>query len=152
MRCINVYKPILSVYSNNIVRTVNSNKSVNSKIVSPVNSIKPVCPVSSSKLLRPIDACKSVRPVNSNKPVYPVDVCKSVGPVDVRKPVCLADVHKSFFVHYWGHVSSFLIFFFFFSDSISTSVFNRTILYMILFINIHATYLIFTKFFNYKLF
>ena len=113
MRCIDVYKPILSVYSDKIVRTVNSNKSVNSKIVSPVNSIKPVCPVSSSKILRPIYACKSVRPVNSNKPVYPVDVCKFVGPVDVRKPVCLADVHKSFFVHYWGHVSSFFIYSFF---------------------------------------
>ena len=34
----------------------------------------------------------------------------------------------------------------FFAVCINTSVFNRTILYMILFINIHMTYLIFSKF------
>ena len=135
------------MYSNNIVRTVNSNKSVNSKIVSPVNSIKPVCPVSSSKLLRPIDACKSVRPVNSNKPVYPVDVCKSGGPADVQKAVCIVDTSKLFFADYWKRVTLFLILLFF-AVSMNTSVFNRIILYMILFTNIHVTYLIFDKSFK----
>ena len=35
-----------------------------------------------------------------------------------------------------------------FTVSINTSAFNRTILYMIPFINIHMTYLIFTRFFK----
>ena len=105
-----------------------------------------MCPINSSKPILSVDNCKSVRPVNSNKPVYPVDVCKSGGPVDVRKPVCLVDIRKSFFVDYWKHVTLFLILFF--AVSINTSVFNRTILYMILFINIYMTYLIFSKFFK----
>ena len=97
-----------------------------------------MCPGNSSKPVRPIHVCKSVRPVNSNKPVYHVDVCKSVGPVDVRKPL---------FVDDWRHVSLLLILLLF-VVSINTSVFNRTILYRILFVNIHMTYLIFTKFFK----
>ena len=56
--------------------SVNSNKSLNSKIVRPVNSSKHVCSVNSSKPVRPIDVCKSVGPVNSNKSAYPVDACK----------------------------------------------------------------------------
>ena len=103
-----------------------------------------MCHVNSSKPVLPIDVHKSVCPANSNKPVYPVDVCKSGGPVDVRKPVCLADIRKPFFVDYWKHVTLFLILFF--AGFINTSVFNRTILYMILFINIYMTYLIFSKF------
>ena len=106
-----------------------------------------MCPGNSSKPVRPIDVCKSVRPLNSNKPVYHVDVCKSVGPVDVCKPVCLVDIRKPFFVDYCRHVSFFLISLFFLV-SINNSVFNRTILYMILFINIHMTYLIFINFFT----
>ena len=132
--------------SNKNVRTVNSNKPVNSKIVRPVDTRKPACPVNSSKPVLPIDVRKSVRPVNSNKSEYPVDVCKSGGHVDVRKPVCLVDIRKPFFVDYWKHVTLFLILFF--AVSINTSVFNRTILYMILFINIYMTYLIFSKFFK----
>ena len=133
--------------SNKIVCTVDSNKPVNSKIVHPVNTRKPVCLVNSRKPVLPIDVCKSVRLVNSNKPVYPVEVCKSGGPVDVRKPVCLLDICKPFFVDYWRHVTLFLILLFF-AVSKNTSVFNRTILYMILFINIHMTCLVFTKFFK----
>ena len=53
---------------------------------------------------------------------------------------------KPFFLDYWKHVTLFLILFFAFS--INMSVFNRTILYMILFINIYMTYLIFSKFFK----
>ena len=83
--------------------------------------------------------------MNSNKSVYPVDVCKSGGSVDVRKPVCLVDIRKPFFVDYWKHVTLLWILLFF-AVSINTSVFNRTILYMILFINIYMTYLIFSKF------
>ena len=51
------------------------------------------------------------------------------------------------FVNYWRHITLFLILLFF-AVSINTSVFNRTILYMILFINIYMTYLIFSKFFK----
>ena len=82
--------------------------------------------------------------VNSNKPVYPVDVCKPVCPVDVCKCLCLVDTHKPFFVEYWKHVILFMILLFF-VVSINTSIFNRTILYMIIFINILMTYLTFTK-------
>ena len=104
-----------------------------------------MCHVNSSKPVLPIDARKSVRPVDSNKPIYPVDVCKSGGPADVRKPVCLVDICKPFFVDYWKHVTLLLILLFF-GVSINTSAFNRTISYMILFINIHTTSLIFSKF------
>ena len=104
-----------------------------------------MCHVNSSKPVLPIDVRKSVRPVDSNKPIYPVDVCKSGGPADVRKPVCLVDICKPFFVDYWKHVTLFLNLLFF-GVSINTSVFNRTILYMILFKNIQMTYLIFSKF------
>ena len=104
-------------------------------------------PVNSSKPVLPIDVRKPVRPVNYNKSVYPVDVYKSGGPVDVRKPVCLVDIRKPFLVDYWKHSTLFLILLFF-AVSINTSVFNRTILYMILFINIYMTYLIFSKFFK----
>ena len=83
--------------------------------------------------------------MNSNKSVYPVDVCKSGGSVDVRKPVCLVDIRKPFFVDYWKHVTLLWILLFF-AVSINTSVFNRTILYMILFRNIYMTHLIFSKF------
>ena len=119
-----------------LLRSVNFNKNT-----CPVNSDKSEHPVKSSTLVRP------VRLVNSNKPVYPVEVCKSGGPVDVRKPVCLLDICKPFFVDYWRHVTLFLILLFF-AVSKNTSVFNRTILYMILFINIHMTCLVFTKFFK----
>ena len=84
--------------SNKIVRTVNSNKAVNSNIERPVDTRKLVCPINSSKPILPIDVRKSVCPVNSHKPVYSVDVYKSGGPIDVRKPVCLVDVSKPFFV------------------------------------------------------
>ena len=60
------------------------------------------------------------------------------GPVDVLKPACLVDIRKPFFVDYWKHVTLFLILLFF-AVSINTSVFNRTVLYMILFINIRMT-------------
>ena len=83
-------------YNKNI-RTVSSNKPVNSEIVRPVDNRKPVCPVNFSKPVLPIDVRESARPVNSNKPVYLVDVCKFGGPVDVRKPVCLVDIRKHFF-------------------------------------------------------
>ena len=112
-----------SVNSNKNVRTVNSNKPVNSKIVRPVDTRKSVCHVNSSKPVLPIDVRKSVRPVNSNKSVYPVDVSKSGGPVDVRKPVCLVGFRKPFFVDYWRHVTLFLILLFF-AVSINTSIFN----------------------------
>ena len=90
------------------VRTVSSNKPVNSEIVRPVDNRKPVCPVNFSKPVLPIDVRESARPVNSNKPVYLVDVCKFGGPVDVRKPVCLVDIRKHFFVDYWRIVTLFL--------------------------------------------
>ena len=102
-------------------------------------------PVNSSKPVHHVDVHKSVCPVNSNKSVYPVDVFKSLHPVDVCKPICLVDVCKPFFVDYWKHVTLFLVLLLF-AVSINTSVFNRTILYMIIFINILMTYLIFTKF------
>ena len=142
---VDVCKPIPSVNSNKNVCTLNSNKPVNSKIVHPVDTRKPMCHVNSSKPVLPIDVHKSVRPVNSNQPVYPVDLCKSGGSVDVHKPVCLPDICKPFFVDYWKDVTLFLILLFF-AVSINTSVFNRTILHIILFINIHMTYLIFSKF------
>ena len=47
---VDVRKPIPSVNSNKIVRTVNSNKPVNSKIERPVDTRKPVCPVNSSTI------------------------------------------------------------------------------------------------------
>ena len=118
-----------SVNSNKNVRTVNSNKPVNSKIVRPVDTRKSVCHVNSSKPVLPIDVRKSVCPVNFNKTVYTVDVCKSGGPVDVRKPVHLVDIGKPFLVDYWKHVTLFLILLFS-AASISTSVFIRTILYI----------------------
>ena len=111
------------------------------------NPAKTVCPANSSKPVRLVDVRKSVPPVNSNKPVYPVHACKSLVPVDLCKPVCLVDIHKPFFVDYWRHVSLFLILLLF-AVSRNTSVFNRTILYIIPFVNIHMTYLIFTKFFK----
>ena len=83
-----------------------------------------------SKPVLPIDVHKSVHPVNSSKPVYPVDVCKSVCPDDICKP---------FFVDFWRHVV--------FCVSVNTSVFYRITAYLIIFIYIHMTYLIFTKFF-----
>ena len=129
---------------NRIVRTVNSNKPVNSKNVFLVDAKKPVCTVNSSKPVLPIDVRKSVSPVSSNKPVYSVDVCKSGGPVHVCKSVCLVDIRKPFFVDYWEHAFDCIVF----RSFINTSVFNRTILYMILFINVHMTYLIFIKFFK----
>ena len=104
-------------------------------------------PGNSSKPVRPIDVRKSVRPVNSNKPVCPVDICKSVRPVDVCKSACLIDVRKSFFVDYWRHVILILIVLFF-AVFVNTSAFNRAIPYMTIFINIHITYLTFTKFFK----
>ena len=139
MRPVDVRNPIHLVNSNKTVRKVNSNKPLNSKIVRHVNSSKPVCPVNSSKHIRPIDVCKSLRPVNSIKSVYPVEVCKSIGPVDVHKPVFLVDICKPFSADYWRHVSLFLILLFF-AVSINTTVFNRTILYMILFININKIF------------
>ena len=92
--------------------------------------------VNSSKPVLPIDVRKSVRPVSSNESIYPVGVCKSGGPVDVGKPVCLVDIRKLFFVDYCKYVTLCLILLFF-AVSINTSVFNRNILYMMLFINIH---------------
>ena len=89
-----------------------------------------------------------LRSVNSNKPLYPVDVCKSVRPVDACKPICLVDIRKNFFVDYWKHVILFLILLLF-VVSVNSSVSNRIILYMIIFINIHI-YLIFNKFFKWK--
>ena len=122
VRPVDVRKPIRPVNSNNIVRTVNFNKPGNSKIVRPVNSIKPV---------RRINVRKSARPVNSNKPVYPIDVCKSVPHVDVCKPVCVVDIRKPSFVDYWRHAVLLLI-----------------LLFFVVSVNIHMTYLIFTKFFK----
>ena len=138
VRPVDVCKAIRPVNSNKIVRTVTSDKPVNSNVVRPVNSSKPE---------RLVDVRKSVRPVNSNKPVYPVDVCKSLVPVDVCKPVCLVDIRKPFLVDYWRHISLLLILLLF-AVSINTSVFNRTILHIILFINTHMTYLVFTNFFK----
>ena len=146
-RLVDVRKPVRPMNSNKIVSTVTSDKPANSDVVRLVNSSKPVCSVNSSKTERLVDVRKSVRPPNSNKPVYPVNVCKSVVPVDVCKPVCLADIRKLFLVDYWRHVSLFLILLLF-AVSINTSAFNRTILYIILFISIHMTFLIFTKFFK----
>ena len=131
-----VRKPTYPVISNTLIRTVNFDKPLNSEIACPVNSSEPV---------RPIDVHKSVRPVNSNKPVYPADVCKSVHSVDVCKPVCLVGIRKPFFIDYWKHVTLFLILLLF-AVSVNTSVFNGTILYIITFINILVTYLIFTNF------
>ena len=110
-----------------------------------VNSSKPVLPIDVCKSAFPIDVCKSARPVNSKKPIYPFNVCQSGGSVDVLNPVCLVDICKPFFVDYWKYVALFLILLFF-AVSINTIVFKRTILYMVLFINIHMTYLIFSKF------
>ena len=123
-----------SLNSNKNVRTVNSNKPVNSKIARPVDTRKYVCHVISSKPVLPIDVRKSVCPPNSNKTVYTVEVCKSGGPVDVRKPVYLVDICKPFLVDYWKHVTLFLILLFS-AASINTSVFIRTIPYID-----HSTY------------
>ena len=67
MCSVDVRKPIPSVKSNKIVRTVNSNKPVNFKVVPPVDARKPVRHVYSSEPVLPINFCKYVRPVNSNK-------------------------------------------------------------------------------------
>ena len=112
-----------------------------------VPRINPIHSVNCSKPVHLVNVRKSVRPAHSNKPVYPVDVCKSLAPVDVCKPACIVDIRKPFFVDYWRHVSLFLILLLF-AVSRNTSVFNRTILYIIPFVNIHMTYLIFTKFFK----
>ena len=149
VRSVDARKPIHPVNSNKIVHTVNSNQPVNSEIIRPVNSSKPVHHGNSRKPVCPIDVHKSVRPVNSNKPVCPVDVCKSIGPADVCKSVYLVDIPKPFFVVYWRNVILFLILLFF-VVSIITSVINKTILYMIIFIDIHMIHLIFTSFFECK--
>ena len=166
VRHVDTRKPVCSINSSKLVRLVNSNNSVLPVDICTVDSNKPLGPVDSSKLVRPGDVCKPIPsvnykivrpvdarkpvcPVSSRKPVLPIDVCKSVHPVNsnkstyrVRKPACLVDIRKSFFVDYWKHVTFFLVLFFVFS--INTSVFNRTILYMILFINIYMTYSIFS--------
>ena len=74
--------------------------------------------------------------MNPNKPVYPIDACQPVRTIDIRKP---------FFVDYWRHATSFAILLFSLV-SVNTSAFNRIILYLIIFINIHMTYLIFPQF------
>ena len=117
------------------------------KIVCSVNSSKPVRPDNSSKPVYPIDVHKSVGLVISKKSVYPVDVCKSGDLVDGCKHFCPVDIRKLFSFDYWRHVILILILLLFVA-SINTSVFNRTILHMVIFINIHMTYLIFTKFFK----
>ena len=100
------------------------------------NFSKPVCP---------IYVCKSVRPMISNKPLYPVNVYTSVRPVDVCKPVFLVDILKPFFVNYWRYVILFLILLF---SVVSVNTCLITILYMIIFISVQMTYLVFTKFFK----
>ena len=112
-----------------------------------VPHISPIHPVNCSKPVHLVNVRKSVRPAHSNKPVYPVDVCKSLAPVDVCKPACIVDIRKPFFVDYWRHVSLFYILLLS-AVPINTSVFNKTILYIVLFTNIHVTYLIFIKFFK----
>ena len=109
--------------------------------VHTANSSKPV----NSKILRPFNSSKPVHPDNSSKPVCPFDVSKSARPVDVCKPACLVDIPQHFSVDYWQNVTLFLILLFF-AVSENTSDFNRTILYMIIFINIQMTYLVFTRF------
>ena len=147
VRPVDICQPIPSANSNAIGYTVDSNKLINSKIVHSVDTRKPLCHVNSSKPVLPVDVRKSLRPVNSNKTVYPVDVYRSGCPADICKPVCLFDIRKPFFAHYWRHVTLFLILLFC-AVSVNTNVFNRIILYMSLFINIHMKYLIFTKFFK----
>ena len=97
-------------------------------------------PGNSSKPVHPIDVHKSIGPANFHKPVYPTDVCKSLRPIDICKPLCLVDICNPYFVDYWRDVI--------FSVSLNTSLFNRTVLYMIIHINIHIIYLIFTKIFK----
>ena len=145
-RPINSTTLVHPVNFSNVVRPVDIRPVDSNKHLHPVSSSKPVCPVNSSKPVRPIDVCKSARPVSSNESVYHVDVCKSVAPVDVRKPICLVDIRKHFFIEFWRHTSLFLILLFF-AVSVNTIAFNRTILYMILFVNVYMTYLIFTNFF-----
>ena len=136
VRLVDVHKPTLPVNSNKIVHTVliSFNKRVNFKIVCPLNSSKPVHPGNSSKPVRPVDIHQSVCPVNSNKPVYYVDVCKSVCSVDVCKNFCLVHNRRFFFFVYWRHVILFLILFFVLVP-VNTSVFNRAIPYIIIFID-----------------
>ena len=91
VRPADVRKPIPSVNSNKIIRTVNFNKPVNSKNVRPVDTRKPVCPVNSSTLVRPVNFSNFVLPVDicavdSNKPLYPVNSSKPAHAVVVRKP------------------------------------------------------------------
>ena len=136
VRPVNVCKPICPVIFHKIICTVNSNKPVYFEIARPVNS---------SKLFRPIDFHKSAHLVDSNKLIYPVDVYKSVRPVDACKTACIVGIYKSFFVGYWKYVILFLILLLF-AVLVNTNVFNRTILYMIMFINILMTYSIFIKF------
>ena len=64
--------------SNKAVCTFNSNKPANSKIVHPVDTRKPVCPVSPSTLACLINSCNfmlpvDIRSVDSNKPLCPVN-------------------------------------------------------------------------------
>ena len=79
--------------SNKILRTVTSDKPINSNVARPINSSKTVYPVNSSKPERLVDVCKSVRPFNSNKPGCPISsntLVRSVNssnfvhPVDIR--------------------------------------------------------------------
>ena len=108
--------------------------------------------------MRLVDALKLICPVNSNKYVCTVNFNKSlnskiVNPVNLCVLVILVNlfvinnVCKSFFVGYWRHVILFLILLFH-VVSVNTSVFNRTILHMIIFTNIHMTNLIFINLFK----
>ena len=136
-----------SVNFNKIICNVNSDKLNALLFLIHFDTRKLVCHVNSCKPVLPIDVRKSVRPVTCNKPVHTVDVCKSGGPVFACKLVCLVDIRKPFFVDYWKHNTFFLILMFF-AVSINTNVFNRTILYVTLLVNILTTYLVFINFFK----
>ena len=73
-RLADVHKPKIPVNFIKIVPTINSDNSVNSKIVHLVNSSKPV---------RPVDA----RSVNSNQPLRLFNYSKSVRPIDCQKHI-----------------------------------------------------------------
>ena len=82
-RLADVHKPKIPVNFIKIVPTINSDNSVNSKIVDLVNSSKPVRPVGSSKPVRPVD----VRSVNSNQLLRLFNFSKSVRPIDCQKHI-----------------------------------------------------------------
>ena len=92
---VNVCKTISPSNSNKIVCTVTSDKPINSNVVHPVNSSKTVYPVNASKLECLVDVCKSIRSFNSNKPGCPINSNTFVLSVNCSNFVHPVDIHTA---------------------------------------------------------